>query len=116
MDKISLRYGLSEMFGGLPVTQKIAVSNKVAKVMKKYNSKDEFLAANRTFNDFIKNNNYDCVVTHFNGPMTEVEYNQIVDEVALEKFRTKQVENVETNEQVKQTGGRQKVFTPAFNI
>ena len=115
MDKISLRYGLSEMFGGLPVTQKIAVSNKISKVMKKYKSKEEFLEVNRTFNDFVTNNNYECVITHFNGPMTEVEYNLIVDKVALKAFKPKQTEIEETNEQVKQTGGRQKVFTPAFN-
>lgn len=80
--------------------QETVIVNKIMDLLnkKKYDSIEEFINRNQTYQDFLKKNQLENVVKHFGNTLTELDFKTILNELVklTEKKRQFDRENIET--------------------
>lgn len=86
--------------GKAKVEQEIVVAKKIMDLLNqnKYDNLEEFIDKNRTLQDFLKNQNLETAVKHFNtngNPLNEEDYVQILDRIRKITEKKRQIDTSE---------------------
>ena len=80
--------------------QESVIVNKIFSLLNnnKYDSIYDFINKNRTYQDFLKNNELENVIKHFGNTLTEEDFLKILDEIVKisEKKRSFETQNIKT--------------------
>ena len=84
----------------IKMDQENAVASKIMCLLNnnKYDNIYDFAAKNPTYQDFLKNNNFENAIKHFGNTLNEADYHKIVDEIVkiTEKKKSFEKESIKT--------------------